>query len=388
MSQPELRDWELRKHTAEWFLCRTRGSLPGALSRHTTVEYSGALYVFGGDDGKRQVNSLHRFDCSKLTWSLVSCKGTPPSPRYFHSSVVYRDRMLVFGGLSQQGNENDCHMYNFATRQWEEITSAGTPPSGRYGHSAIVYTGCMYVFGGYDGTERLNTMHCLNLTTYVWSVVHVHSSMIPSPRCNVPCVLWKHRLFLFSGHAGGSSTNDMWTFDFLTKQWEQIEPAGSDLPTRRYGHACFLHPHQKAIYVVGGGYGSTLCDNMWRFCIETHKWKRVHLEPSAEHPLPTTYHTATYLERQNTVYLFGGMVGENRYSGGLATYEFPPHIPHCVLTQDLGKLLDRRQLSDVTFLVAPDDHSPPVLILFIYFSYLLHRDLLLTIASLPSLSDI
>ncbi|XP_046841272.1 leucine-zipper-like transcriptional regulator 1 isoform X2 [Xenia sp. Carnegie-2017] len=37
-------------------------------SKHTMVAYNSALYVFGGDDGKRMLNDLLRFDTTDCSW--------------------------------------------------------------------------------------------------------------------------------------------------------------------------------------------------------------------------------------------------------------------------------------------------------------------------------
>ncbi|XP_046841273.1 uncharacterized protein LOC124435375 isoform X3 [Xenia sp. Carnegie-2017] len=40
-------------------------------SKHTMVAYNSALYVFGGDDGKRMLNDLLRFDTTDCSWRSI-----------------------------------------------------------------------------------------------------------------------------------------------------------------------------------------------------------------------------------------------------------------------------------------------------------------------------
>lgn len=43
-------------------------------SKHTLVAWNDALYVFGGDNGKRMLNDMLRFDIKDNSWSRYSLK--------------------------------------------------------------------------------------------------------------------------------------------------------------------------------------------------------------------------------------------------------------------------------------------------------------------------
>ena len=57
-------------------------------SKHTIVAYKDAIYVFGGDDGKKMLQDLLRFDVKEKSWGRAFAIGNPPAPRYHHSAVV------------------------------------------------------------------------------------------------------------------------------------------------------------------------------------------------------------------------------------------------------------------------------------------------------------
>lgn len=69
-------------------------------SKHTVVAYKDAIYVFGGDNGKKMLNDLIRFDVKERSWGRAFATGSPPAPRYHHSAVVYGSSMFVFGGYT------------------------------------------------------------------------------------------------------------------------------------------------------------------------------------------------------------------------------------------------------------------------------------------------
>lgn len=60
-------------------------------SKHTVIAYEGAIYVFGGDDGRTMLNDLLRFDIEDETWSrsVPNSNQLCPVARYHHSAVVY-----------------------------------------------------------------------------------------------------------------------------------------------------------------------------------------------------------------------------------------------------------------------------------------------------------
>lgn len=116
-------------------------------SKHTVVAYKDAIYVFGGDNGKRMLNDLIRFDVKDKSWQNAFATGQPPAPRYHHSAVVHESSMFVFGGYtgdihsnSNLTNKNDLFEYKFQQNgQWAEWKFAGKTPVPRSAHGAAVY---------------------------------------------------------------------------------------------------------------------------------------------------------------------------------------------------------------------------------------------------------
>jgi N-acetylneuraminic acid mutarotase len=143
-------------------------------SKHTVVAYKGAIYVFGGDNGKSMLNDLLRFDVKEKSWGRAFANGCPPAPRYHHSAVVYKNSMFVFGGYtgdihsnSNLTNKNDLFEYKFHSGQWVEWRFLGVTPEPRSAHGAAVYGDKLWIFAGYDGNARLNDMWTIPLTVRV-----------------------------------------------------------------------------------------------------------------------------------------------------------------------------------------------------------------------------
>lgn len=101
-------------------------------SKHTTVAYKDAIYVFGGDNGKSMLNDLIRFDVKDKSWGRACVTHMKPAPRYHHSAVVNGSSMYIFGGYtgdihsnSNLTNKNDLFEYNFQSAQWSEWKFTG-----------------------------------------------------------------------------------------------------------------------------------------------------------------------------------------------------------------------------------------------------------------------
>ncbi|KAJ7387099.1 Kelch motif [Desmophyllum pertusum] len=194
-------------------------------SKHTLVAWNDALYVFGGDNGKRMLNDMLRFDIKDNSWSRAVTKGAPPAPRYHHSAVIFGSNMLVFGGFtgdlysnSNLQNKNDLFEYKFNTGQWTEWRMEGRLPPARSAHGAAIYKNNLWIFAGYDGNKRLDDLWtiCLTDPNPRWQEVQ-QSGDRPPTCCNFPVAVVRDIMFVFSGQSGAKITNDMFEFNFWTK---------------------------------------------------------------------------------------------------------------------------------------------------------------------------
>jgi len=49
----------------------TTGAIPPARSKHTAVYREGAIYIFGGDDGREKSNEMYKYDIGTQYWTLL-----------------------------------------------------------------------------------------------------------------------------------------------------------------------------------------------------------------------------------------------------------------------------------------------------------------------------
>ncbi|KAG7197202.1 hypothetical protein KM043_007278 [Ampulex compressa] len=307
-------------------------------SKHTVVAYRGAIYVFGGDNGKTMLNDLLRFDVNEKSWGRAFAMGTPPAPRYHHSAVLHNSSMFVFGGYtgdihsnSNLTNKNDLFEYQFRTGQWVEWKFIGKTPVARSAHGAAVYDNKLWIFAGYDGNARLNDMWTISLLPddlRIWTEVDQLGDRPPTC-CNFPVAVARESMFVFSGQSGAKITNSLFQFHFHEKRWtrismEHILRGAPPPPARRYGH--------------------------------TMTWNIVLPSVDSQVPSGRLFHAAAVMGK--AMFIFGGTVDNNVRSGETYRFQFSSYPP-CTLHDDFGRLLSGRLFCDMEFIVGKDETRIP-----------------------------
>lgn len=329
-------------------------------SKHTIVAYKDAIYVFGGDNGKRMLNDLLRFDVKEKSWGRAFAMGTPPAPRYHHSAVVHGSSMFVFGGYtgdihsnSNLSNKNDLFEYRFHTAQWIEWRFIGVTPVPRSAHGAAVYDNKLWIFAGYDGNARLNDMWTISLLPgdfKAWEEV-VQVGERPPTCCNFPVTVARESMFVFSGQSGARTTNSLFQFHFKERRWtristEHILRGAPPPPARRYGHT--MVSFDRHLYVFGGAADSALSNDLHCYDLDTQIWNVILPSTDSQVPPGRLFHAAAVIG--DAMFIFGGTVDNNIRSAEMYRFQFSSY-PKCTLHDDFGRLLSLSLFCDVEFIV-------------------------------------
>ncbi|XP_070153632.1 leucine-zipper-like transcriptional regulator 1 isoform X1 [Polyergus mexicanus] len=329
-------------------------------SKHTIVAYKDAIYVFGGDNGKRMLNDLLRFDVKEKSWGRAFATGTPPAPRYHHSAVVHGSSMFVFGGYtgdihsnSNLSNKNDLFEYRFQTGQWTEWKFIGLTPVPRSAHGAAVYDNKLWIFAGYDGNARLNDMWTISLLPgdhKAWEEV-IPAGERPPTCCNFPVAVARESMFVFSGQSGARTTNSLFQFHFKERRWtristEHILRGAPPPPARRYGHT--MVSFDRHLYVFGGAADSALSNDLHCYDLDTQTWNVILPSTDSQVPPGRLFHAAAVIGE--AMFIFGGTVDNNIRSAEMYRFQFSSY-PKCTLHDDFGRLLNIRLFCDVEFIV-------------------------------------
>jgi len=139
-----------RGRQSTWVQNPSKG--PHGRNQHTTVEFMGNLFIFGGfyhnathDPSVncslpvhdcRLYNDLWRYNTATSTWTALNPTGVKPKAKFNHMAVVMEDKMIVWGGMFSDAKANfnftsETHIYSFTENHWTELSPVATPPLGR-----------------------------------------------------------------------------------------------------------------------------------------------------------------------------------------------------------------------------------------------------------------
>lgn len=198
----------------KWKLQKTNGDIPYGRNGHTSTVVNDKMYVIGGWLGEGDVASdeVYTLDLVDYTWLKVSLTpGIGPSNK--HSADLYKDTIYIFRGGNGKGYLNDLIAFNVSTLRVEILETTGKNPSIRANHSSSIVGENLYIFGGWNGQKRLTDLYTINLEKLVWSHIDTFGNK-PSSRAGVPMVNYKNYLIIFGGSGKNQAYfNDLFFYD-------------------------------------------------------------------------------------------------------------------------------------------------------------------------------
>lgn len=223
-------DWQELKLTpdATHGVPLKRSSHGVSLLRRGTV-----LFVYGGEHIARTPiepasQTAWKADLVKQQWhAVIDTNNVGPSPRVAHAQAVHQDSVVyVFGGRAgitmQESPLNDLWSWNVDTETWTEIKPvSGTPPEARSFHRMVCVGDALYVFGGCGASGRLADLHKFDLTTQTWYTLPP-STLRGRGGTNLCALSSSQKLLVWAGFAG-EETRDGQLYDIATQMWQTVE---------------------------------------------------------------------------------------------------------------------------------------------------------------------
>ena len=126
--------------------------LPKALSGYALAEHDGRLYLFGGWDGTRAVDSVYVYDPLADNWVADS---PMPTERAYAAAAVSSGRIFVLGGEDERHTLNSVVVYlpgadDHTDNLWEQ----GPPlPEGRSRMAVATIADIIFLAGGQNSDE-------------------------------------------------------------------------------------------------------------------------------------------------------------------------------------------------------------------------------------------
>jgi N-acetylneuraminic acid mutarotase len=187
---------------------------------------------------------------------------------------LHNHQVLLFGGFQSGLLYEDLWEYNIDMNNWTELSDINNP-SARYGPSLIYnnMSKMSYLFGG-NSFIYSNDLFCYNQSSLNWSLVP--SSTLPPARYwhSMSFVNHLNIGFLF----GGTNTEilgDTWFFNFNSSEW--LNQSTLNSPSPRLLSGMIYNNYDKKIYLYGGlgGYSIQNYDDLWTFNFDSNRWAQI-----------------------------------------------------------------------------------------------------------------
>nr|CCC92371.1 conserved hypothetical protein [Trypanosoma congolense IL3000] len=239
--------------TKRWKYIAMTGDIQCSRAFHSAIYYDGAIYVFGGCNGRGRFNRLFSITEDGLC-KLIQSPSAPPT-RYCHSAALFEDAMYIFAGKCGGRNSNRrlCDLYSLDLQalKWAECQQLGTRPSSRSAHAAFTCGRNMIVFGGRNSNgECCDDMYSYSYDTCIWRKIELPNGTSLFGRARNSVVVHHGRVVVFGGWNGRKKLNDLFFYFVDANTVETSRDVDENCPSRRECHVAVVC---KNTMVVFGG---------------------------------------------------------------------------------------------------------------------------------------
>jgi DNA-binding CsgD family transcriptional regulator/N-acetylneuraminic acid mutarotase len=146
---------------------RLIASLPQPLFGGLTLSDGGFLYVFGGWDGEKYLDTVFKYDPSADSW-----RPLPPMPeaRAFAAGGTLTGKPIVVGGANEQGQLPSCHIFDPAGEEWSGCPDMLQPRAAA--GSAVILNKLYVIGGGLDSEVEVSFSEVYDPNSETWQVVN------------------------------------------------------------------------------------------------------------------------------------------------------------------------------------------------------------------------
>lgn len=196
---------------------------------------------------------------------------------------------------------------------WTQLQPSASPPA-RRDHSLTYNSddGHVYLFGGRAGGTASNDLWTFDLRTSTWTQLNVDGA-VPPARFGHSAVYdgARGRRLVTLGQAGSSFFNDVWAF--ADGAWSQVDDVSAPHPTVRYGSGAAHDVQGERLYVSHGFTDQGRFDDTWAFDLRSDSWQIV--ETAGAVPVKRCLARNVWLPAAQQMLLFGGQTNSAPFLG-------------------------------------------------------------------------
>jgi len=329
---------------------------------HTSTLFKDYIITYGGDSGSGELDDIILFDCKKNAWRSVETSEGIPTVRQGHTACLYQDNtIIIFGGINRAGVLNQTSKLIISQKdeisiEFQNVGTEGNDEIFRYSHSAVIYEDAMWVFAGADKQRKsTNDLFKLDLVNWKWEKC-VTTGDIPHKRHFHSAFIQKGKMYIFGGYSTFSEaySNEIFSLDFATMQWELLVPLGNTISPRS---GTSVSQQGDTVYLFGGYTIKGHSSDLFSYNIRENYFEEILFQ--SVNPIQKAYHQSILY--RNGLIIWGGKskkdisssifridLGEKAIDQDEISKDFNKPRQSKYINQMKGMLYNRK-LSDVCF---------------------------------------
>lgn len=187
--------------------------LPVAISGYGLASYEGQVFLFGGSDGKKALDTVLRYDPITDTWHQAS---PMPTARMHPSVLADAGKIYVIGGSDGETNLNTNESYSpYAELENEDPWQIEADlPQKLSGYAAIKLYDKISIIGGKSSTSGAIDQFHFSVAQDEWQIANINTDSTNSI-LNATYVLLGEHIYAIGGIAGEKYLDSMSRYQAL-----------------------------------------------------------------------------------------------------------------------------------------------------------------------------
>lgn len=239
-------------HTDTWKAITAGAGSPTPRILSAAVWTGAAVFVWGGgpSSGTSALGDGALYDPEAGTWSGVD-EELAPAPRRAPIAVWTGSRVLVWGGTANGSPVSGGALYDPASDAWSPVSGSGAPLA-REGAAGAWSGAELYLFGGRPGgAGETNEGFAYDPAADTWRSLPLEGA--PSPRFDAFVVWAGGRLIVWGGESSSGVLEDGAQYDSAADSWSPITTDGKlSKRSRRVGWSGWTGATAKEALLFGG----------------------------------------------------------------------------------------------------------------------------------------
>jgi len=269
--------------TLDWATASSLAAPTGVGTGLAADDKSGEAVLFGGDVGGNLSATTQLYDTTSGRWTELNSSPSPSARSDFAFAADPADGdAVLFGGVVNAQTlhvDRSTWLFSFATDTWTNISSPVAPPAREDAAFAVdPGAGLAYLFGGENldfsptSSVTYDDLWTFNFTSHAWAQINATGAVQPPPLAGAS-LAWNTDPAEFVLYGGCfPCTSDLWSLTPGTDVWTPLSPLAGPQPAPREEAAFAFDPSLGWDLLYGGTDGSATWNDTWEYSPAADAW--------------------------------------------------------------------------------------------------------------------